>query len=102
MKIEWILYGVLFVSVALLTWSIVSFFQPLPVQVQKDSSGNLLNTSSNFQVYSSESGCGNLTDPSNIQHLSHHPSMYADCLKQVNATLLQEATGRTLQQILGG
>lgn len=99
MKIEWILYGVLFVSVALLTWSVVSFFNT-SAQVQKDSAGNVLNTSSNFQIYSSESGCGNLTDQGNIQHLSHHPSMYADCLKQVDPTLLQQATGKTLSQIL--
>ena len=101
--LNWVLYGVLFISVALLAWSVISFFRP--AQVQRDSSGNVLNSSSNFNIYSSQagaSGCGNLSDSGNVQHLSHHPSLYANCLEQVDPTFLQQVTGKTLQQILNG
>lgn len=47
------------------------------------------------------SSCGDLTSAVYVQHLSHHPGIYADCLKQVDPAFLKQVTGRTLQQILG-
>ncbi len=38
-------------------------------------------------------GCGDLTDPANVQHLSHHPDQYADCIKQVSPDIFKQATG---------
>ena len=69
-------------------------------------SGQLLQTRSNQQFFeqqaaSSGSQCGNLQDVANVQHLSHHPGQYADCLKKVDPAFLQKATGKTIEQILG-
>lgn len=45
--------------------------------------------------------CGNLDDVSNIQHLSHHPQQYKDCIKQVKPQKFLEATGQNLNDFLG-
>lgn len=105
MKDEYILYGVIFLAAGLLAWSVfASFQQP---KLDRDSNGILLKTQANEQYFqqqaqSAGSECGNLRDTANVQHLSHHPGQYADCLKQVDPSFLQKATGKTLQQILGG
>jgi len=75
--------------------------------IQTDSSGNVVKSSAN-QQYFAQSGAGasqecggDLNDVSFVQHLSHHPEQYADCLKKVDPDFLKEATGFTLEQILG-
>ena len=40
--------------------------------------------------------CGNLQDPANIQHLSHHPQQYEDCIRRVEPQKFFEATGQSL------
>lgn len=45
--------------------------------------------------------CGNLTDTANIQHLSHHPSQYKECLEKIDSQLLKDATGKTLNELIG-
>ncbi len=37
--------------------------------------------------------CGDLNDAANVQHLSHHPQQYGDCLKNVNPAKFFEAVG---------
>ncbi|MBI5035811.1 hypothetical protein HZC09_00560 [Candidatus Micrarchaeota archaeon] len=37
-----------------------------------------------------------------LQPTGHLPDKYASCLRQVEPALLQKATGKTLQQIIGG
>ncbi len=44
--------------------------------------------------------CGDLGDAANIQHLSHHPQQYKDCLKQVNPQKFYDATGQNLNDFM--
>lgn len=74
--------------------------------VELNNNGSIAQTSGNdqyFQQQAQDSGgvCGDLTSNANIQHLSHHPDRYEDCLMQVDPALLKQATGKTLNEILG-
>jgi len=44
--------------------------------------------------------CGDLNNLSNVQHLSHHPDIYADCIKKVDAQKFYEAVGVTKEQYM--
>jgi len=37
--------------------------------------------------------CGDITANSNVQHLSHHPATYGECIKLVSPEKFREATG---------
>ncbi len=76
-------YGAVLAVVALAVFSIYYWYQSTAVG------------SANYNYYQNKNagGCGDLTDPGNVQHLSHHPSQYADCLKQVSPDVFQKATG---------
>lgn len=39
------------------------------------------------------SECGDITDNSNVQHLSHHPDRFGECIKLVDPAKFREATG---------
>ncbi|HIH20646.1 TPA: hypothetical protein HA244_05245 [Candidatus Micrarchaeota archaeon] len=104
MKNEYLVYAMLFVGVLLLAWSAFSTFAK--PQLDRDARGLLLETQANEQYFQQQAlqvgnECGNLNDEANVQHLSHHPSQFADCLKQVDPAFLQKATGKTLGQIIG-
>lgn len=47
-----------------------------------------------------EDDCGDLRDVANVQHLSHHPGQYAECLKRVEPSFLKAAAGKTLAELL--
>ncbi|MBU1197458.1 hypothetical protein KJ765_02995 [Candidatus Micrarchaeota archaeon] len=103
-------YAVLFVMVGVLSFSAIALLSPpaaKPVPVlDTDSEGMLLETTNNEQIFENQadqtgSECGDMTDESNVQHLSHHPERFEDCLRQVDPAFLKEATGRTLEEILG-
>ncbi len=38
--------------------------------------------------------CGDLNDNGNVQHLSHHPDQYAECIKKVDPAKFKEAVGQ--------
>ena len=104
MKNEYFLYGLLFVAVLILAWTAFSMFSK--PQLDRDAQGRVLQTSANaqfFQQQAAQSGseCGDLKDEANVQHLSHHPDRFSDCLRQVDPAFLKQATGQTLQEILG-
>ncbi len=97
-------YGLMFLMVSVLALSIFSFFSTPKLQV--DSRGKLLQTASNEQYYQQKSAglgsdCGDLKDMGNVQHLGHHPLKYAECLKKVDPAFLRQATGKTLNQLIG-
>ncbi len=48
----------------------------------------------------SSSECGNLNDMSNIQHLSHHPDIFSECIKQVEPEKFLQAVGIPKDQYL--
>lgn len=57
----------------------------------------LENNAQNFQTYetlrqSSADQCGDLTDPANIQHLSHHAEL-KPCLDKVDPALRRQVLG---------
>ncbi|MEM4254752.1 MAG: hypothetical protein QXR53_00285 [Candidatus Norongarragalinales archaeon] len=104
MKNEYLLYAVIFGSTLVLAWS--AFAATSKPQLDRDSRGLLLETQSNEQYFAAQAQalgneCGNLKDEANVQHLSHHPGQYADCLRQVEPSFLRKATGKTLGEILG-
>ncbi len=104
-KDELILYGALALAVGLLGFSFLSLSKPKPA-LQFDAGGSLANSPQNFQYYQQQaqqagSECGSLTDEANVQHLSHHPDQFKDCLRQVAPAFLVKATGKTYEQIFG-
>lgn len=103
MEMKYIEYGIVFLAVVALSWA----FLLQPTGPQRDASGTVVQSSQNYQYFqqqaaASGSDCGDLKNEANVQHLSHHPDKYASCLRQVEPALLQKATGKTLQQIIGG
>lgn len=39
------------------------------------------------------SECGDITDNANVQHLSHHPDRFGECIKLVDPAKFKEAVG---------
>ncbi len=76
------LYGIIVAAVAILAWAVLSIF------------GTGVG-SANYNYYQQQNagGCGDLNDVANVQHLSHHPSQYADCIKQVSSEMFKQAVG---------
>lgn len=37
--------------------------------------------------------CGDITNPTNVQHLSHHPQLYGACIKLVDPAIFKQAVG---------
>lgn len=77
-----LLYGIVAVAAAILVWAVASAIGT--------GAG-----SANYNYYEQQNagGCGDLNDVGNVQHLSHHPSQYADCIKQVSAEVFKQAVG---------
>ena len=105
MKNEYLMYGLFFLTVMLLAWSAFAFFAK--PSFTADAQGNVLQTQSNYQYFQEQaaqsgSECGDLNDEANVQHLSHHPDRFENCLRQVDPAFLRKATGKTLEQILAG
>ncbi len=103
MNMKYVEYAVVFFAVLALSWA----FLLRPAGPQVDASGSVVQTSGNYQYFqqqaaASGSDCGDLKSEANVQHLGHHPDRYAECLRQVEPAMLQKATGKTLQQIIGG
>ena len=80
-----ILYGLVIVVVAVMAWSITTIVNGAPNTAKYQYYQNL--------QQQSQSGCGDLTDNGNVQHLSHHPDQYKDCIKQVDPQKFKEAVG---------
>ena len=86
----------------MLGWVFYGFVSPpQPAQYQANGAGA---THATFSQSGSgvDDECGDITDASNVQHLGHHPDQFANCLKKVNPQLLKQATGKTLDELLGG
>ena len=102
-----LMYGAVLIAALLLGWSAYTYMFPAkPAGWVTDASGQVVNSQQNlqyFQQVSQQTGdeCGDITDESNVQHLGHHPSQYADCLKKVDPAFLKKATGLTLNEIIG-
>ncbi len=87
-------YGVLVLAVVVLAWSMITMLTPT-----SQTANTLEKNDKNFQYYEnlnkqSTNNCGDLTDPDNIQHLTHHPGQYSDCIKQVDAQIFESAIGQ--------
>ena len=51
-------------------------------------------------IQGSGTECGDLNDNSNVQHLSHHPQQYTECIKKVDPAKFKEAVGQEKQDFL--
>ena len=89
------MYAVLAVALAVLGWSIYTMVNPVGVQKNDQ----------NFQYYQNlnaqtGSECGDMTDLSNVQHLSHHPDRFADCIKQVDPEIFEKAVSQSKESYM--
>jgi|SRR3989344_3552043 len=84
MKNEYILYVVIVFGVAVLAWSVTSMLNINAVGSEKYNY---------YKAQAQQAGneCGDMKDLSNVQHLSHHPEQFADCLKQVDPQIFEQA-----------
>lgn len=103
MSMKYLEYAVVFVAVLALAFALFMYKPGGPLLDEK---GAVVSSGQNLQYYQQKAAalgdeCGDLKDDANVQHLSHHPDRYADCLKKVEPAVLQKATGKTLSQILG-
>lgn len=100
-----LLYGVVAAAVAVIAWAVLGIFgagasstayNAGSVSAPSASAGaaeGQMNEAGMDESGMNGTGCGDLTDPGNVQHLSHHPSQYADCIKQVSPEVFKQATG---------
>jgi len=77
-----LLYGIVAVAVAILAWTVFSIL-----------GAGVGSANYNYYQQQNAGGCGDLNDVTNVQHLSHHPSQYADCIKQVSPEVFKQAVG---------
>jgi hypothetical protein len=103
-KGEMLPYVLLALAVGLLGFSFLSLSRP-KAQVAFDSYGGLANTPQNSQYYqaaaaSAGSECGDLNDPANLQHLSHHPDRFQSCYRLVDPAKFKAAVGRDVSEFM--
>ncbi|HLD60417.1 MAG TPA: hypothetical protein VI912_05445 [Candidatus Bilamarchaeaceae archaeon] len=92
-------YSVLLIGFVVLVWvSYSAFFSSGPNTVIENNDQNFNYYEQKAQLSNSE--CGDLNDPSNIQHLSHHPDKYQECLKQIDPQKFKEAVGQDITSFL--
>ena len=89
---EIVVYIVVIFAVAVMAWAITTTF-----------GGKM--SAEKYQYYQnlqqqSDTGCGDLTDNGNVQHLSHHPDQYAECIKKVDPQKFKEAVGEDKDSFL--
>ncbi len=91
-----IIYSAVIVAVAVLAWSVTTTING---KASAKYNQETYNYYQNLQQQSSD-GCGDLTDIKNIQHLSHHPDQYAECIKKVDPQKFKEAVGQDRDEFL--
>ena len=82
-----VFYAAIIAALVVLGWVFLSSFQksgPAPVNSANNYAPGLATGNDN---------CGNLTDLANVQHLSHHPGTFADCIKKVDPVVFKQAVG---------
>lgn len=99
-----VLYVAVAMGVAVLSFSALSFFElhpsaPSGVVALKQYAG--VSPPAGGALPAGASECGDLADAKNVQHLSHHPDKYSQCLRQVDPQVLKSATGKGIREILG-
>ncbi|MBI4163386.1 MAG: hypothetical protein HY512_00870 [Candidatus Aenigmarchaeota archaeon] len=85
MDMKIVIYAVVIFAVAVLAWSITTMSNGAKTNPQYQYYNNLQQQSAD--------GCGDLTETGNIQHLSHHPDQYSECIKKVDPQKFKEAVG---------
>ncbi|MBI5133554.1 MAG: hypothetical protein HZA83_02470 [Thaumarchaeota archaeon] len=102
--------GFLVFGVLVLAWVFYSAFQitetsyyaqnSLPTNSQANVPQSSLAQQTTQQQTQIPAKCGNIEDPQNIQHLSHHPDQFQDCLKLVDPVKFKNAVGRDVSEFL--
>ncbi len=87
-----VVYSAVIVVVAVLAWSITTMANGFKSNPQYQYYQNL--------AKQSDSGCGDLTETGNIQHLSHHPEQYVECIKKVDPQKFKEVVGQDMDSFL--
>lgn len=92
---EKILYGVIVVAaVAVLAFSFLSLIAP-PAKAQ---AGGAVAASLAQGPVPAE--CGDIENPKNLQHLSHHPDRFQECYKYVDPAKFKAAVGEDLSNFM--
>lgn len=104
-------YGALFAGVLIMAWAAMGALSPAAaaqvVYAPAVQNGQVVQNAQSRAYFAQQaqaagSECGDMNDPQNLQHLSHHPEKFSACLKAADPAKLKAATGKTAQQILGG
>ncbi|VVB59975.1 Uncharacterised protein [uncultured archaeon] len=84
-----ILYVAIAAAVLVLGWV---FWSSYVISGSAPAAANTNTYSSGFATGSDN--CGDLNDPSNVQHLSHHLGTFGECIKKVDPAVFKQATGK--------
>ncbi len=87
-----LVYAVVIVAVTVMAWAVTTTIGG-KTSAEKDQYYQNL-------AQQSDSGCGDLNDTGNIQHLSHHPEKYTECIKKVDPQKFKEAVGEDKDSFL--
>jgi hypothetical protein len=88
-----IVFGAVLVAAgALLSFALLSFLAPPAAAQNQGISGAGAAAVSGTPP----AECGDINDPSNLQHLSHHPDRFQECYKYVDPVKFKQAVGQDL------
>src|SRR5512143_1013633 len=92
-----LIYGVVIIAgVALLVFSLLSALAP-PAAAQGQPPGYQPPALSGTAV---PPECGDINDPANLQHLSHHPDRFQACYRVVDPAKFKAATGQDVSSFI--
>src|SRR3989338_1397985 len=95
MENKYAMYVIVIFAVAILGWTFYSAFQ----------ANSTAPGSAQYNYYQEKnlqagSECGDMTDLANVQHLSHHPDRFGNCIKQVDAQIFKQAVGQSKEEYM--
>ncbi|GEM_PF-1930361 len=102
-----IIYAALFVGVLVAAWAglgAIGIGDP-PSGPELGAGGRVAQSAQSRQYYAqlakqAGSECGDLNDPQNLQHLSHHPSQFQACYKVVDPAKFKAAVGKDVSEFI--
>ncbi len=89
-----LIYGIVIVAgVALLVFSLLSALAPPASAQSQPAPASLSGTAIPPE-------CGDINDPANLQHLSHHPDRFQACYRVVDPSKFKAATGQDVSNFI--
>lgn len=95
MSDEKILYIVVVFGLLALGWVAYSTFQAPPA-----TANSAVPAGANLAPVQVPSECGDINDPANLQHLSHHPDRFQACYRIVDPVKFKQAVGSDISEFM--